>query len=214
MTGRRCFLEEDEWQSIDVDDFNFPLMPANSNIYHEGLNHFATIPGIIERCQRFRDGDTSVDFDCICSEAKIVRSNMMRWFNKLQSEFRLPIRVLLPSPTDLHSPMPAMYEYCDIITATFAVNYSAYLVKLNTLFSSLGCTDHDADKNTKLSEDICMSVAYCSRGGFCGVQAIAFALPLALSTLPEHYSDWIREQINLLESIQESLTLRSAMLDD
>jgi hypothetical protein len=189
-------------------------MPANSSTYHEGLNHFAKIPGIAEKFKRLNNGDPSVHHSDLFSEAEKARLNLMEWFKKLQSDFGQPIRELSPIPPLPHTPFPLIYEYRDIITAAFVVNYSAYLLQINSLLDSLGNSDHHLGENIALAEDICMSAVYCSRGGFCGTQAMAFALPLALSALPERYTNWTQHQINAFESVQKSFTLRSTILDE
>ena len=201
LTGKRCFFDDKEWHNIQIDDSGFPLMPENHGVYLEGLNHFARKPGVIERLQRVKHTETSDDIAHVCLEAEIeaetVRSDMIEWFEKLQSMPGPPMRILLRSAADTNSSSQSVYEYEGMMSATFAVNYAAYLIKLMTL-----------------AEDICLSVAYCSRGGFCGNQAIAFALPLALSALPKRCGSWVQQQIKLLERIQESSALRSAMLED
>ncbi|ORY00298.1 hypothetical protein BCR34DRAFT_114221 [Clohesyomyces aquaticus] len=213
-TGTGCFLDGDEWKNIRVHDTNFPLMPRNYDIYHEGLNYFANIPGLMKNFKRRSSGDLSVHHALIYSEAKNVRSAMVEWFAKLQSNARLPIRILLPLPPGPHIIFPSIYEYRDIVTATFVVNYSAYLLQVNNMLDSLENSNHYLADNISLSKDICMSAAYCSRGGFCGTQAMAHALPLALSALPECYAGWIQRQINVFERVRESFTLRSAFLAD
>jgi hypothetical protein len=100
------------------------------------------------------------------------------------------------------------------MTAAFVVNYSAYLLKLNNLLDSINSSNYHLEENITLSEDICMSALYCSKAGFCGTQVLAFTLPLALSALPERYTDSIQRQINMFESILETVTLRAAIQDE
>jgi hypothetical protein len=211
MTGEQCFLDDDDWRSVQVHDNSFLLMPNNSSIYHDGLNHFATIPGLLQRFKCLGKGDPPMQCAMISSTAEHIRSNIMDWFNRMQSEFEQPIRLLLPSSSSPHMILPLVYEYRDIITASFIVNYSAYLLQINSIIDSCKSSNEYMEENIELSKDICMSTSYLLRAGFCGAQAMAFALPFALSALPEEYSGWIQQQTYAFEHVQESLTLRSAM---
>jgi hypothetical protein len=212
MNNERCFLDEDKWRSMKVDTNNFPLMPKNCSIYHEGLNHFAIIPGLLKKFKTLNKEDASIQCADVYSAVEEARSNMIEWHERLQSEFEQPIRICLPVSPSSYTMFPSVYKYKDIITATFVVNYSAYLLQANNMLDSLNSSTEYLDENIALSRDICMSADYCSRAGFCGIQVMAFALPFALSALPERYDGWIRCEIMVFDKLREAATVRSAML--
>lgn len=214
MAGTSCFLDDDIWRSIDIENDKSPLMPPNSSAFHKGLNHFTKIPGLMKDFKDLRDGDAPLRHASVYREAKKARSNMMAWFEKLQQDSPVPMRALFELPPESHVPFSSVYEYKDIMTATFAIFYSAYLIQLNNMLDSMDGSEAHLAENVALSHDICMSASYCAKGGFCGVQAMTFALPLALAPLPETYRVWAQLQINYFESMKESYTLRSAILDD
>jgi hypothetical protein len=84
---------------------------------------------------------------------------------------------------------------------------------LNNVIDSLTNSAYYREENIALSKDICLSVAYCSKAGFCGVQAMAFALPVALLMTPPRYVSWIQRQIKYFEEIKRSYKLQSSILD-
>jgi hypothetical protein len=178
-------------------------MPINSNRFHDGLNQFATIAGIIQKSKRINRGGKEMPQNGFISEISTARSNLMDWLNDLRFDSVIPIRILLPLPFKPHMVLPATYEYRDIITATFVVNSSAYIVQLNHLLDSLQNSAQYLEETIALAEDICMSTTFCYKGGFCGTQAIAFALRLTLSVLSECYASMSKDQVSYFERVRE-----------
>lgn len=189
-------------------------MPANCTIYHEALNCFAKFPGLIEEFKSLENNSSPAHRARIHFEAKSARSNIMEWFRRLQSEPGPPIHIILPLPFSVDMIYTSACEYRDIITAAFVVNYCAYLIQVNKILDSLENTNGRLESNVVLSETICMSAAYCSQAGFCGAQAMAFALPFALSALPESHTPWIRHQINIFDNCRRPFALRPTLIDE
>jgi hypothetical protein len=213
VAGEECFLDDCNWQQVQVQGNDSVLMPSNSATYHEGLNLFASVPGLLKKFNSLGTKEPSANRAYIISTAESLRSKMIDWYERLQSESKGWTRRLLLTSPNQRTTFPSVYEYKDIITATFIVHYSAHLVRINKLLESTQDFSSYQMESVTLSKDICLSVAYCAQAGFCGVQAMLYALPIALTTLSEQYADWIRQQIRVFEELQESSKLRSSILE-
>jgi hypothetical protein len=214
VTRQRCFLDDDEWRCIRMDSVRFPLMPENCAIYHEALNHFAIIPGLLKSFRHLSTGSVPDGDANLYCKVRELHSNLIEWYQRLHLEVEQPIRKMILMPLTACTMLSSVYEYRDIITGSFVVNYCAYLLQINSVLDVLECSEIRREENIALAKDICMSANYMSKAGFCGRQTMAFALPFAISALPQDYAGWLHSELMACKSVQESGALRSAMLDE
>ena len=74
----------------------------------------------------------------------------------------------------------AYYHYDTSTTASFAVNYCAYLILVNNALDVLSGFRSHEDANVDLAGEISLSAMYCFETGFCGAQALMQAVPIAM----------------------------------
>lgn len=131
VTEKSCFLESHSWQNIQVVDINSRFIPTNSLFYHEGLNHFAQVPGLLQKVKKV-SGNKGVD-NCKASALRLfaseLRAKMLDWYIRAGIETR---RFLQNPPRSEHGQTCSIH-YTDSITASFAVNYYAFLILVSTL---------------------------------------------------------------------------------
>ena len=205
-TGEACFLDDEHWNEVTFLSKSSALIPDNFRIYHEGLSYFARIPGLLARKSSL--DNSSVAVRQLTDSTSHVRLGMIDWYNRLQHESEQPLRIASRIASDEVAGDETIYDYKDIMAAAFTVNYSAYRIMVNSLLDSLTQTSTNREESITLAVDICRSATYCSRGGFCGSQAMLFALPVALSILPQEFSSDIKRWIYSYESLEESRRLR------
>jgi hypothetical protein len=212
ITEEECFLDDDSWRNLRIESSLFPLMPESSEHFEEGLNHFAAIPGLLKRAKLISQGCSSGLIE-VLSDAQKLRENLINWVGHLNLASRQTRNASIILSLGLGS-VTKQFIYKDMMTASFTVNYCAYLIRLNSAVDSLHKVPMYAEDNVKLALCICMSTEYCSHGGFCGTQTLYAALPLARSVLPAQYSPWISEWIAKIEGISSSLKLQTHLLEN
>lgn len=76
------------------------------------------------------------------------------------------------------------YLYNTSTTASFAVNYCAYLILVNKALDLLSGFPSHEGANVDLAVEISLSATYCFETGFCGAQALMQAVPIAMTAVP------------------------------
>lgn len=159
------------------------LIPSNVIPHHTGMNLFARAPGLVQQSRALK---YPVDLEdptvqSLRSRTSQLRSEMLDWYTKAGIAMK---RVLRVEPSNPNHGRP-YYHYDGSISASFAVNYCAYLILLNNILDLVSgyCSHKDANKD--LATDISLSASYCFSAGFCGSQAMMLTLPIALTALSE-----------------------------
>ncbi|KAH8728279.1 hypothetical protein GQ44DRAFT_702087 [Phaeosphaeriaceae sp. PMI808] len=207
LTGEACFLEDKAWKGVQFAATDSPLAPENFEFFHEGLNYFASVPGLLQRARSCQEQNEVEQFS-ISSEAINLRTNIMYWHQGLEYASKEPLRCISVTETSLHN-IGGNYEYRDTMTATFTVNYCANLILINQALDWLNHTTLYVEENNVLAKDIANSTAYCSKSGFCGIQAIALALPIALTAAAKQDEDIIGNCMQALKISAQATGLRS-----
>lgn len=188
-----CFLDTEDWQSIPDGLIEFPLLPNNPEMYHAIFGHFAAIPGLLNRVKLLTSDTPQSIRLSIFSSAQTLRKSFDRWYYQYTSgdiDIGNPCFVNV-SPVPYDCPFNSIYVYRDVVSATVITTYYAYLIILNRTINSLEPNTSHTTENNQLGRAICMSVDYCSSSGYCGIQTLRFALPIAREVLPVEYNDWI-----------------------
>ena len=203
-SGKRCFLDAEDWRSVPDGLIEFPLLPSSPELYHAIFGHFAAIPGLLGKCARL--GDDRDESLCLSlpSSAETLREDIMQWFQRYISEqggLRAP---LLENPSHAVEAYPfhSAWVYTDVLSASILTVCYAYLIVLNKdCLDRLQPNPNRAKETLEMALAICMSVDYCSRSGYCGAQTMKFALPIALSVLPAEYRGWAQAWLERFRTV-------------
>lgn len=187
-----------------------PLIPPNHILLHEGLRYFASIPGLLQSVKSSKENNANLARSPISSYAKQIRLQMMSWYRRLETTSEQPPRKLL-TPAKSYHILEGGYSFRDPITAAFMVNYCAYLILINQSLDLLARTMLYSEENQRLARDIGMATFYCSKAGFCGAQAMALTLPIALTAASEQDVGWIQECMRIFTDLGHTLVLRSTI---
>jgi hypothetical protein len=153
--------------------------------YHEGLNHFARVPGLVRRARALADPvhrDLSESRN-LQSAASRLRLEMLDWYIRTG----IASKRSLQNTSSNRSDVTSYYHYDNSTTASFAVHHSAYLILVNNILDLLSGYCSHRDANTDLASQISLSASYNFRTGFCGAQALTVALPIALTAVPRDH---------------------------
>lgn len=105
---------------------------------------------------------------------------MLDWYIRAGIASKRSLRVV----SDEAGKEVAYYHYNTSTTASFAVNYCAYLILVNKGLDLVsGFCSHES-ANRDLAVEIGLSAMYCFETGFCGAQALMQAVPIALTAVP------------------------------
>ena len=211
VSRKSCFLDDEGWRQIQSAESNSALMPKNSALYHEGLNYFATVPGLLQKANAL---DPEIDPEramIIRLAADQLRTDMMAWYARVGVVSKRSLQST--KSDDNWSVLPVEYVYDDSITASFAVNYSAYLILINNLLDELAGSASHSEENKALATEISLSASYCSKIGFCGTQAMSLALPVALIALPQKDLVGVRKWIDFFKQSNQSTKLWATILE-
>lgn len=162
-------------------------------MYHTIFGHFAAIPGLLSRVRLLTNETPRTKRLSMLSSAQKLRKNFDRWYYRYTSDgidIGNPCFVNV-SPVPYDCPFNSIYVYRDVVSATVITTYYAYLIILNRTINRLEPSTSHAGENSQLGRAICMSVDYCSSSGYCGIQTLRFALPIARETLPVEYDGWV-----------------------
>jgi hypothetical protein len=211
VTEEECFLDDDAWRNLSVESSGSPFIPESSEHFQDGLNHFARVPGLLKQARRISEGRSPDLFDFL-SEAASLRTILITWFDKLKLASGR-VKKVIEVPLNGKKMFAARLVYKDMMTASFAVTYCAYMIRLNSAIDNLQEVALYSEDNAQLAFCICMSTEYCSHGGFCGAQTLCAALPVASTVLPAEYSGWIDKWIKKVGDIETSLKLETQLLE-
>jgi hypothetical protein len=162
-------------------------------MYHAIFGHFAAIPGLLNSVRLLTNETPKMNRLFILSRAQALRKSFDQWYYRYTSD---DIDVGNPcfvnvSPVPYNCIFNSIYVYRDVVSATVITTYYAYLIILNRTINRLEPSTSHAKENNQLGKAICMSVDYCSNSGYCGIQTLRFALPIAREVLPVEYDGWI-----------------------
>jgi hypothetical protein len=211
VSGEPCFLDSEDWMSIDAGATRFPTSTSFS-FYNDLCNYFAGIPRVVSRtkaAQTERAAGTIHYFPSdLVIDAQRLRANMMICFDQFLQTFDQStppfIEVQSGSGGDL---FPSKYVYQDTLTAALVTSYSAYLIVLNTQINALHQCETQKEENLSLARDICMSVEYCAATGLCGAQCMTFSLQHVLPICPEEHRSWVKSWLDLF--MESSMLLKN-----
>lgn len=209
-SGEPCFLEAEEWQSIPDGLIDFPLLPKTPELYHGIFGLFAKVPGLVKRAKRVTDHSLESERLSILSSAEKVRRDLNQWHRQFATTEK-------PSPDPCHCESKdasygedmfrSAYFYKDVASASVITTYCAYSIVLNDAIGKLFSADtlrSEEIKNFELARNICWSVDFCSKAGYCGTQVMRFSLPIARGALPAGYHGWIDDWIRKFQSAHDA----------
>ncbi|KAK8023326.1 hypothetical protein PG991_006565 [Apiospora marii] len=216
-SGEPCFLEAEEWQSIPDGLIDFPLLPKTPELYHGIFGLFAQIPGLVKRAKRMTGHTLESERLSILSSAERVRRDLNQWHRQYTSGEEL-------SPVLSHCDnmdasfgddmfRPAFVSK-DIASASVITTSCAYLIILNDAIDKLASTNTlRAGESLELARNICRSVDFCSKAGYCGTQVMRFSLPIARGALPDGYHGWIDSWISKFQSAHDASRIQPRELN-
>jgi hypothetical protein len=213
-TGKDCFLDDESWRHIQVINNSSPLIPKNGALYHEGLNYFARVPGLTWKARASDYQHDLKELLALQSAAAQLRSDMMAWYIRAGVASKRSLRSLTQHEADEWTAPTTEYHYDDPITASFTVNYCSYLILINNVLDKLADVYSYGVENKALATEITLSASYCSKTGFCGVQAIILALPIALTALSPEESASVRKWIESFDESKKPIKLWSTILEE
>jgi hypothetical protein len=199
---------------VQLLDQHLNATPTNAFPCHEGLNHFAQVPGLVRKARALID---PVNLDRLESQnlqatASQLRQEMLDWYIRAGVTSK---RSLLNTSTNTSDERP-YYHYDGSTTASFAVSHYAYLILINNVLDLLSGYRSHRDANTDLASQICLSASYNFRTGFCGAQALMLALPIALTTVPQHHPIYeeIQRWLGRLDSSKMAIKWNATLSED
>lgn len=201
-------MDAKDWRSIPDGLIEFPLLPSSPELYHAIFGYFAAIPGLLSKTKRVT-ADTAESLQLsILSTAERLRDDMMQWYQRYISVDG-GLRAPTLAKTTLNSktyPFPSAYAYRDVLSASIITTFYAYIIVLNR--DCINCLQPDCshmEMNLNMAREICMSVDYCSRSGYCGAQSMKFSLPTAYSVMPVEGREWMEVWIEKFSSMLEAV---------
>lgn len=136
-------------------------------MYHEIFNYFAIVPGLL-KC--FAPGSEAKAFD--------LRRQMQKWYINYTTAEGGKRKPAVPQSREKTGDG---YVFYDTLSATTIVAYYAYLILLNQAIDAYYGTHEYDQENDKLAVALYKSADYCGQAGYCGIQTIRLALPIAES---------------------------------
>lgn len=197
----RCFLEDGSWQAIPDGLIDFPLLPSAADLYHTIFRYFAMIPGLIKRFRDLSDAKCQIQVDELLSKTATLCHNMRKWYDAFTSsqDGRMAPSLCSKQPISTSMlPFQDAYVYFDVASASIITTYCAYRILLQREVDAVMPGTY-TDENIELAETICKSIDYLSNAGYCGMQTMRLALPIAQSIAPAKYQAWITSKTSQID---------------
>lgn len=199
--NKPCFLDTKAWRDIPEGIIHFPLLPESPQLQHTFFSHLAAIPGLLSRAKMFNPHTSNIHCLAVVSHAYTLRHSLKLWYAQYTTSddgIMTPILVKVPT-NDQVDPFDPVYFYNSVLAASMITTYYAYLILLNQEIDRLLADSRHVEENSELAREICRSVNYCSRAGYCGVQTLRVSLPIAYTALSGTYQKWIETWLEKIE---------------
>ncbi|KAL7947151.1 hypothetical protein V8C42DRAFT_319746 [Trichoderma barbatum] len=208
---RTCFLDTSEWRAIPDGLIDFPLLPQPPDLYHTIFGHLASVPGLLSDQKRITTSTPSSLQLRFLDKANSLRRDFKTWYKLFTADSNeLHKPVLIPSLPDCSDyPFSSLFMYSDVPAATTIITYYAYLILINKAIDCVSSENLHSKENEEIAHAIGMSVQYCSRAGYCGLQSMRFALSIAQPYLSVYYQTWAAIQLARFSHVMNGCMVQS-----
>jgi hypothetical protein len=212
--GTECFLADEEWRTISPQSSSLTLAPDSFVTSNDMLNLFARVPGLLQRTKQLYSGGTAASWPVLLDEAVAIRMELMLCYNEYTSYrgSEAPAWYEVPSGSEA-SILPTIIVYPDVSAGTLIPTYYGALIQVNRAIDTIRQSNEHAEENLELAKKICMSADFCWKSGYCGLQTMKGALPVAASILPYRYHVFIKDWESRFQALDEGSRMRATFLE-
>lgn len=102
-SGKRCFLEAEDWQSIPDGLIEFPLLPELPELHHQIFGFFAAIPGLLGMVKHVTINSSENSRIAVVSRVCALQQDLKLWYQhytSLDNGIRKPRLIKTPPFAD------------------------------------------------------------------------------------------------------------------
>ncbi|OCL13168.1 putative C6 finger domain protein [Glonium stellatum] len=203
FSGKDCFLEAEEWRSINTDTTN-QHTPSQLFLMVDEFSKYQTMfPRLVKEAYATREAYAAglanpMEVMSLVNRTLDLHYRLLTWFEQFTASVDLPKEV----PSSLNDPLyPIVYRYSDPTLATIFCGYYATVIILQEI---LRFCQYDVDytrETSTLMDNICKSIEYIDGTGIWGPYRAGFALRIAYEVGPPETKLWVKNWLGRFNKI-------------